>query len=1070
MRRSRWFVWLLVVVVVVASVSVSLFSLYGTRANSTALESVPAVSPLVARSAQLGDANASQRLSLNINLSLRNTVQLRQYVQGVYTPGSYLFHRYLRPAEFQALYGPTAQDVQQVVTFLRGAGFTVTHAAPGQQVIDFSGTVAQAEQAFAVHIALYRSKSGRVFYANSTAPRVPLALRPLIVNINGLNNAVVYTHPPLPSHTLSGARSPRTASCLGPGSNALQYLLASQFATAYNYTGAYNAGLHGEGQSIALFELDSYTSSDIAGFQACYDSGSPTRINTVMIDGGPGPQGSGALEVELDMDVVLGMLHNLANLFVYEAPNTSAGYNDEWNQILNDDIPVVSTSWGLCEPNMQGTDVTAENNFFMQAVAQGQSLLAAAGDNGAYDCNDGTLQVDDPASNPYMTGVGGTHLNVGGNGAYSGESVWAGTPNASNGGGGGVSSLWAMPSYQSGPGVINNTYSSHLPCNVPVGQYCREVPDVSLNADPDVGYVVYCTVSVAFCSSGAPWQGVGGTSAAAPMWATIATLANEYAVAHGGTNLGFLNPTLYRLLSSASLYSRVFHDVTSGNNLYYPALANYDMASGIGTANAYQFVVSASTLPAQPNVPGSTRWYFAEGHMGNNFQEYLTLENPGASSYAHVTINYLLRGKSPVSQSMTLNPSTRSTVNVNNVLRVPSFASVGQDVSLAITSDIPIVAERPIYFTFFGTTPGGSDIVGQTQLGQHFTFANGQTQPGYSTYLTVLNPLGQQTATVAITYFSGGSQIGQSVMTVPSGQRNTLMANDTLGPGKQFYIQVDSNQPVVVERPMYVHAAVAGISGTVNGGSSVQGVAPATDWYYAAGGTGSSGVPTQENLIIANPDTSGQGTAANVTISYALPGGNVQNFNVSVPAKSQLIENVNADMGQAALLSIHVASTNSVAIVTERQQFFKNTTLVPTPTSVEVVGVTPGTNGLPTVYSFAEGHVGNSFSEAIIVFNPNNTPISVAVTYFVTRGSTRFLTQQTISLAATGVAQATANVLLYVPAASSGSIPEDTSIVVQSLPASGSGHALPIVAERSLYFNYFGNTPGESSVTGYSGT
>ncbi len=1069
MRRSRWFVWLLLVVVVLASVSVSLFSLYGTRANSTALESIPAVSPLVARSAQLGDANASQRLSLNINLSLRNTAQLRQYVQGVYTPGSYLFHRYLRPAEFQALYGPTARDVQQVVTFLRGAGFTVTHAVPGQQVIDFSGTVAQAEQAFAVRIALYRSPSGRVFYANSTAPRVPLALRPLIVNINGLNNAVVYTHPPLPSHTLSGARSPLTASCLGPGSNALQYLLASQFATAYNYTGAYNAGLRGEGQSIALFELDSYTSSDIAGFQACYDSGSPTRINTVMIDGGAGPQGSGALEVELDMDVVLGMLHNLASLFVYEAPNNSTGYNDEWSQIITDDIPVVSTSWGLCEPNMQGTDVTAENNFFMQAVAQGQSLLAAAGDNGAYDCNDGTLQVDDPASNPYMTGVGGTHLNVGSNGVYSGESVWAGTPNTSNGGGGGVSSLWAMPSYQSGPGVINNTYSSHSPCNMPVGQYCREVPDVSLNADPDVGYVVYCTVSVAFCSSGAPWQGVGGTSAAAPMWATIATLANEYAVAHGGTNLGFLNPTLYALLSSATLYSRVFHDVTSGNNLYYPALANYDMASGIGTVNAYQFVVSASTLPSQPNVPGSTRWYFAEGHMGNNFQEYLTLENPSASSYAHVTINYLLRGKPPVSQAMTLNPSTRSTVNVNNVLRVPSFASVGQDVSLALTSDIPIVAERPIYFTFFGTTPGGSDIVGQTQLGRHFTFANGQTQPGYSTYLTALNPIGQQTATVTVTYFSGGSQIGQSVMTVPAGQRNTLMANDTLGPGKQFSIQVDSNQPVVVERPMYVHAAVAGISGTVNGGSSVQGVAPATDWYYAAGGTGSSSLPTQENLIIANPDTSGLGTAASVTISYALPGGNVQNFNVSVPAKSQVIESVNADLGQAALVAIHVASTNSVAIVTERQQFFKNTTLVPTPTSVEVVGVTPGTNGLPTVYSFAEGHVGNSFSEAITVFNPNNTPIGVAVTYFVTHGSTRFLTQQTISLAATGVAQATANVFLYVPAASSGSIPEDTSIVVQSLPASGSSHALPIVAERSLFFNYFGNTPGESSVTGYSG-
>ncbi len=1068
MRRSRWFVWGILAVVVLASVSMSLFSLYRTRADQAALESIPAVSPLVAHSALLGDAGASQRLSLSINLNLRNTAMLQQYVQGVYTPGSYLYHRYLRPAEFEALYGPTTQQVQAVVSFLRGQGLTVTRAVPGQQVIDFNGTVAQAEQAFAVHISMYRANDGRVFYANSAAPRVPLALRPLIVNINGLNDAVVYTHPPIPTHNLSGARSPLTISCLGPGSNALQYLLPAQFATAYNYTGAYNSGLHGEGQSIALFELDEYTSSDISGYQACYDSSSPTRVNTVMIDGGPASQTSGALEVQLDMDVVMGMLNNLANLFVYEAPNTGTGYNDEWNQIINDDIPVVSTSWGLCEPNMQGTDVTAENQFFIEAEAQGQSLLAAAGDTGAYDCNDGTLQVDDPASNPYMTGVGGTSLVVNSNNTYHSESIWSGTPNSYNGGGGGVSSLWTMPSYQSGPGVISS-YSSGSPCNVSGSQYCREVPDVSLNADPDVGYVVYCTVAVVGCTSGAPWQGVGGTSAAAPMWAAIVTLANEYAVAHGGTNLGFLNPTLYALLNSSSAYGNAFHDVTSGNNLYYPATSHYDMASGIGSANAYEFVILASSLPSQPNVPGSTRWYFAEGHMGNNFQEYLTLENPSASSYAHVTINYLLRGKSPVSQAMTLNPSTRTTVNVNNVLRVPALPGLDRMCRSHITSDISIVAERPIYFSFFGNTPGGSDIVGQTQFGMHFTFANGQTQPGYSTYITVLNPIGQQTATITVTYFSGGVQIGQSTMTVPAGQRNTLMANDTLGAGKQFYIQVDSNQPVVVERPMYFHTSVGGISGTVNGGSSVQGVTPATDWYYAGGGTGSSGAPSQEHLIIANPDTSGLGTAASVTISYAQAGGTVQTVNVSVPAKSQLIENVNADIGQVALVAIHVSSTNSIAIVTERQQFFSSPTLVPTPTGVEVVGVTPGTNGLPTVYSFAEGHVGNSFSETITLYNPNNTQISVAVTYFVTRGSTRFLTQETVKIPATGVAQAKANIFLYVPANSSGTIPEDTSIVVQSLPVSGSGPVLPIVAERSLFFNYTSNTPGESSVVGYSG-
>lgn len=1069
MKNSRWVI-VFVLATMLFSISISYFSLYQTRASETALESVPAVSPLVGRSIPVGSAAPGMRLSLSINLSLHNTDDLKRYLQGEYTPGSLLYHRYLQPAQFAALYGPSAQDVQQVANYLRAQGFSVTHAVAGQQVIDFSGTVEQAEQSFAVQIHTYRAASGRVFYANSTSPLVPPALRPLIANINGLDNAIVRTHPPLNLHGLRiSTRSPRVSGCPGPGtgSGSTPYLLPSQFASAYNYTGAYNAGLHGEGQSIALFELDSYSASDIAAFQSCYDANSPTRINNVIIDGGVSPPSSGADEVELDMEVLLGELSGLTNIFVYQAPNDSSdvGYNDEWNQIVQDNIPIVSTSWGLCEPDVSASTVAAEKGFFMQADAQGQSIVAAAGDFGAFDCNDGNLAVDDPGSSPYITGVGGTHLVVNSNNSYNSESAWSGTPNAYNGGGGGVSQLWAMSSYQSGPGVINGTYSSGSPCVAPHGQYCREVPDVALNADPNVGYVIYCTVPASFyCHNYGPWLSAGGTSAAAPMWAAVVALTNEYALAHGGTNLGFLNPTLYALLNSSTLYSRAFHDVTSGTNLHYPATANYDMATGIGSPNVYGFITNAPKLPGSPNVPGSTHWYLAEGHVGNNFQEYLTLENPSASSSAHVTVNYLLRGKPSFSQALTLSPSTRTTVNVNSVLNVATNASVGQDVSLYITADIAIVAERPIYFTYLGNTPGGSDIVGQTAPGMHFTFANGETVAGYSTYITVLNPIGQQTATVTASYYSGGTLIGQSSMTVPAGQRNTLMANNTLPVGKQFYIQVDSTQPIVVERPMYFRTSVAGISGTVSGGSSVEGVTPATNWYYASGGTGASGTPTQENLVIANSS----GTTANVTITYAFASGTTHNVNVQVQAKRQLIENVNTDVGQVALVGIHVASTNGIAIVTERQQFFSAPALTPTATGVEEVGETPPNAGLPAVYSFAEGHLGNSFSEFITLFNPNNTPITVAVTYFITRGSSRFLSQETVSLAAMSVAQVTSNTFLNVPASSSGTIPEDTSIVVQSLPGNG-GPVLPVIAGRLLYFNFMNAMPGCTSVVGFSG-
>ena len=444
MKNSRWVIPILLVGMLF-SISISYFSLNQTRASEAALESVPSVSPLVARSIPVGNAAPGMRLSLSINLSLRNTDGLARYLQDEYTPGSLLYHRYLQPAQFAALYGPTAQDVQQVANFLRSQGFSATHAVAGQQIIDFSGTVAQAEQSFAVQIHTYRAASGRVFYANSTSPLVPLALRPLIANINGLDNAIVRTHPLLNLHGLrTPARSPNVSSCPGPGSNALQYLLPSQFASAYNYTGAYNAGLHGEGQSIALFELDSYSASDIAAFQSCYDANSPTRINNVIIDGGVSPPSTGADEVELDMEVLLGELNGLTNIFVYQAPNDSSdvGYNDEWNRIVQDDIPIVSTSWGLCEPDVSASTVAAENGFFMQADAQGQSIVAAAGDYGAFDCDDGNLAVDDPGSNPNITGVGGTHLVVNSNNSYNSESAWSGTPNSDNGGGGGVSQLW----------------------------------------------------------------------------------------------------------------------------------------------------------------------------------------------------------------------------------------------------------------------------------------------------------------------------------------------------------------------------------------------------------------------------------------------------------------------------------------------------------------------------------------------------------------------------------------------------------------------------------------------------
>src|SRR5207244_2633161 len=228
-----------------------------------------------------------------------------------------------------------------------------------------------------------------------------------------------------------------------------------------------------------------------------------------------------ASEVELDMEVILGLAPHLASLRVYEAANTSlAAYNDAWARIVSDVTPVVSTSWVFCEqgPGMTN-EIQQENIFFQAAAAQGQTILAARGDlgaNGCYNPQTGANTnpaVDDPASQPYVTGVGGTTLHINADTTYQSGQLWNDRAINDGASGGGVSQVWSMPRWQQGPGVAN-AYSTGF----------REVSDVAINADPETGYDVYC--SVGGCASGGSggWRVLGGTSAGAPVWAAMVAL------------------------------------------------------------------------------------------------------------------------------------------------------------------------------------------------------------------------------------------------------------------------------------------------------------------------------------------------------------------------------------------------------------------------------------------------------------------------------------------------------------------------------------------------------------------
>ena len=319
------------------------------------------------------------------------------------------------------------------------------------------------------------------------------------------------------------------------------------------------AGIEGAGTSVALYELEPHLSSDISAYQSCM--GTDVPVTSTTVDGGAG-SGAGEGEAALDIEDVIGLAPG-ASIDVYTGPNTDSGAYDTYSAIISADTSqVISTSWGLCEAAEGSAAASSENTLFQEAASQGQSVFAAAGDSGADDCGDGTASVDDPASQPDVTGVGGTTL-ASETGAAS-QTVW--NDGAGNGaGGGGVSELWSMPSYQT-------------PFAVQSGD--REVPDVSADADEDTGYVVDYDGS---------WTAIGGTSAAAPLWASVAALADTAC----GAPIGLANTALYD--AAAAHYAADFDDVTSGNNSYdgvtgFSAGSGYDMASGLGTPQVASLV------------------------------------------------------------------------------------------------------------------------------------------------------------------------------------------------------------------------------------------------------------------------------------------------------------------------------------------------------------------------------------------------------------------------------------------------------------------------------------------------
>ena len=586
--------------------------------------------PLASPQNDQGRVDPSQRIERITILFQQTAAQkadLDALLAAQQNPTSPSFHKWLTPAQYGERFGIAQADLQKVSAWLQGHGLVVEETPESRNFIVFSGTAAQVESAMRVEMHNYAT-SDRKFYANSGEPSVPAALAGVVAGFRGLNN---YHMKPrsIRKNPLSGVPQPNFTSSIS-GSN---FVAPGDFAIIYDLKPLYAPGtlIDGTGQNIVVVGQSNIVLADIAAFRTA--SGLPANVPTVTLVPGstdPGVLNSSGDEQEssLDIEWANAVAKNSTIKFVY----SGNGAFDALQYAVSQNIaPVISISYGACEAIFATSDINILVAIAQQANSQGITILSSAGDGGATDC-DGSLgnfpailglSVDVPASLPYVTGVGGTEFNEGNgtfwqaaNGSdvltsalsYIPEQAWNDSSFANGlfAGGGGASSVFGKPTWQTGTGVPSDG--------------ARDVPDISLNASPVHDPYLICdqfipqgsTTFTSNCLNGTfrysdhSLGAAGGTSFGAPIFAGIVALINQKTGTAGQGNINYI---LYPLAASSST---AFHDITVGDNtstclagtqdcptggsIGFLAGTGYDQATGLGSIDAANLVNAWSSI------------------------------------------------------------------------------------------------------------------------------------------------------------------------------------------------------------------------------------------------------------------------------------------------------------------------------------------------------------------------------------------------------------------------------------------------------------------------------------------
>ena len=615
-------------------------ALFAASCTLPVLSTLPSFGQMAAATATGQNVAIGSPIALTFYVAPAHLAEAEAKARSIQTPGSQDYHHFLTTKQFVADYAVSNAELESIEGSLENLGFTIAYVFPNHLAIQVTGTVSTAQAALGTTLKQF-VKDGKTGFAPSKPITLPKELQGKVSGVGGLNT-LHHAQPMLKQSAFAERSARRAAPQALVGGEPGNYLPAD-FAKFYNVDPLYNRGFSGRGTTIGIVTLANFNPADAYAFwKGIGLSVSQTRITTVDVDGGTlgplDPNGEG--ETDLDTEYS-GALAPKAKLRVYVSPNhTTSNFIDGFEAAASENIAdTVSTSWGQPEldyfPDLAPvypSETHLLDDFhavFLEMALQGQTLYAAAGDSGSFDtvrgcspfgtpsaknavCN-APYSVDSPSNDPLITAAGGTTLpfaftlkdgfkiSVAKERAWGWDyivteaaeqgfgSVFTLPVFFSVGGGGGVSSYFKLPWYQTAtPGITKTIAGQYLTVDTGAGPVVdvilpeafagRNSPDLSANADPESGYQ--------YIQGGMVINGYGGTSFVAPQLNGVTALFVEAT----GERVGQINPALYRLGYTATT------DTKLGDNWGYAALPGFDNAAGLGTLNAERLLKGLETL------------------------------------------------------------------------------------------------------------------------------------------------------------------------------------------------------------------------------------------------------------------------------------------------------------------------------------------------------------------------------------------------------------------------------------------------------------------------------------------